>query len=140
MTDDIVNSGALKATCTSDSVKTYTWYRNSKETGEYTKVDPVNYNTGSEIKTNISQDQTQLFPAYDNGEATGARQWYYVEVELTNGEKITSKPIQVTYFKELQNGGFETPTASSDSNQYSNKDYKEDEGVWQTTGTEPAIR
>jgi LPXTG-motif cell wall-anchored protein len=132
--DDIVNSGALKATCTSDSVKNYTWYRNSKETGEYTKVDPVNYNTGSEIKTNISQDQTQLFPAYDNGEATGARQWYYVEVELTNGEKITSDPIQVTYFKELQNGGFENLTATSYSNQYSNEYYKEENGVWQTTG------
>lgn len=135
ITDDIVNSGALKATCTSDSVKSYTWYRNSEETGEYTKVDPVNYNTGSEIKTNISQDQTQLFPAYDNGEATGARQWYYVEVDLMNGEKITSKPIQVTYFKELQNGGFETPTATSYSNQYSNEYYKEENGVWQTTGT-----
>lgn len=133
--DDIVDSGALKATCTSDSVKSYTWYRNSEETGEYTKVDPVNYNTGSEIKTNISQDQTQLFPAYDNGEATGARQWYYVEVDLMNGEKITSKPIQVTYFKELQNGGFETPTTSSASTQFSNKDYKDNEGVWQTTGT-----
>lgn len=132
--DDIVDSGALKATCTSDSVKSYTWYRNSEETGEYTKVDPINYNTGSEIKTNISQDQTQLFPAYDNGEATGARQWYYVEVELTNGEKITSKPIQVTYFRELQNGGFETPTATSYSNQYSNEYYKEENGVWQTTG------
>ena len=133
--DDIVDSGALKATCTSDSVKSYTWYRNSKEIGEYTKVDPVNYNTGSEIKTNISQDQTQLFPAYDNGEATGARQWYYVEVDLMNGEKITSKPIQVTYFRELQNGGFETPTATSYSNQYSNEYYKEENGVWQTTGT-----
>lgn len=135
ITNNIVNSGALEATCTSDSVKSYTWYRNSKKTGEYTKVDPINYNTGSEIKTNISQDQKQLFPAYDNGEATGARQWYYVEVELTNGEKITSKPIQVTYFRELQNGGFETPTATSYSNQYSNEYYKEENGVWQTTGT-----
>ena len=135
ITDDIINSGALKANCTSDSVKNYTWYRSSKETGTYTKVDVVNYNTGSEIKTNISQDQTQLFPAYDNGEATGARQWYKVEVELTNGEKITSKAIQVTYFKELQNGGFETPTATNFSTQYSNAYYKEKEGVWQTTGT-----
>lgn len=136
ITDDIVNSGALKATCTSDSVKSYTWYRNSEEIGEYTKVDPVNYNTGSEIKTNISQNQTQLFPAYDNGEATGARQWYYVEVELMNGEKITSNPIQVTYFKELQNGGFETPTVPESyfNYQYSNAYYKENDGVWQTTG------
>ena len=134
--DDIVDSGALKATCTSDSVKSYTWYRNSEETGEYTKVDPVNYNTGSEIKTNISQNQTQLFPAYDNGEATGARQWYKVEVELTDGEKITSDPIQVTYFKELQNGGFEKPTVPESyfNYQYSNAYYKENEGVWQTTG------
>lgn len=135
ITDDIINSGALKATSTSGSVKTYTWYRSSEKTGTYTKVDAVNYNTGSEIKTNISQDQTQLFPAYDNGEATGARQWYKVEVELTNGEKITSKAIQVTYFKELQNGGFETPTATNFSTQYSNAYYKEKEGVWQTTGT-----
>lgn len=132
--DDIVDSGALIAEYNSNSVKTYTWYRSSKKTGTYTKVDPVNYNTGSEIKTNISQDQKQLFPAYDNGDATGARQWYKVEVELTNGEKITSNPIQVTYFRELQNGGFETPTATSYSNQYSNEYYKEENGVWQTTG------
>lgn len=135
ITDDIVNSGALIAKYNSNSVKTYTWYRSSEKTGTYTKVDPVNYNTGSEIKTNISQDQTQLFPAYDNGDATGARQWYKVEVELTNGEKITSDPIQVSYFKELQNGGFETPTTSKFSTQFSNKDYKDNEGVWQTTGT-----
>lgn len=37
ITNNIVNSGALEATCTSDSVKSYTWYRNSKKTGEYTK-------------------------------------------------------------------------------------------------------
>lgn len=43
ITNNIVNSGALEATCTSDSVKSYTWYRNSKKTGEYTKVDPINY-------------------------------------------------------------------------------------------------
>lgn len=61
ITNNIVNSGALEATCTSDSVKSYTWYRNSKKTGEYTKVDPINYNTGSEIKTNISQDQNNYF-------------------------------------------------------------------------------
>ena len=136
ITDDIVNSGALIAEYNSNSVRTYTWYRNSKKTGTYTKVDPVNYNTGSEIKTNISQDQKQLFPAYDNGEATGARQWYKVEVELTNGEKITSDPIQVSYFKELQNGGFETPTVPESyfNYQYSNAYYKENEGVWQTTG------
>ena len=135
ITDDIVNSGALIAEYNSNSVKTYTWYRSSKKTGTYTKVDPVNYNTGSEIKTNISQDQTQLFPAYDNGEATGARQWYKVEVELTDGGKITSDPIQVSYFKELQNGGFETLTTSEASTQFSNKYYKDNEGVWQTTGT-----
>ena len=135
ITDDIVNSGALIAKYNSNSVKTYTWYRSSEKTGTYTKVDSVNYNTGSEIKTNISQDQTQLFPAYDNGDATGARQWYKVEVGLTNGEKITSDPIQVSYFKELQNGGFETPTTSKFSTQFSNKDYKDNEGVWQTTGT-----
>ena len=139
--DDIVDSGALKATCTSDSVKSYTWYRNSEETGKYTKVDPVNYNTGSEIKTNISQDQTQLFPAYDNGEATGARQWYKVEVELTNGEKITSNPIQVTYFKELQNGGFENPEVGNNLNkQYSNEYYQQNNGVWQTTGIGTGVK
>lgn len=139
--DDIVDSGALKATCTSDSVKSYTWYRNSEETGEYTKVDPVNYNTGSEIKTNISQDQTQLFPAYDNGEATGARQWYYVEVELTDGGKITSDPIQVSYFKELKNGGFEKPEVGNNLNkQYSNEYYQQNNGVWQTTGTGTGVK
>lgn len=137
ITDDIVNSGALKAQYivdegqTAPTITSYKWYRADQKDGTYDEVKKVNYQA-SEIKTNLSEDGKELYPAYDEG----ARKWYKVVVTLANGTTQESAPFQVTYYNQLQNGSFETPTvAGSYNNQWSNAYYKENKGVWQTTGT-----
>lgn len=137
ITDDIVNSGALKAEYkvdegqTAPTITSYKWYRADQKDGTYAEVKKVNYQA-SEIKTNLSEDGKELYPAYDEG----ARKWYKVEVTLANGTTQESAPFQVTYYNQLQNGSFETPTVTGYyNNQWSNAYYKENKGVWQTTGT-----
>lgn len=137
ITDDIVNSGALKAEYkvdegqTAPTITSYKWYRADQKNGTYAEVKKVNYQA-SEIKTNLSEDGKELYPAYDEG----ARKWYKVEVTLANGTTQESAPFQVTYYNQLQNGSFETPTVTGYyNNQWSNAYYKENKGVWQTTGT-----
>lgn len=136
ITDDIVNSGALKAQYivdegqTAPTITSYKWYRADQKDGTYDEVKKVNYQA-SEIRTNLSKDGKELYPAYDEG----ARKWYKVEVTLADGTKSVSAPFQVTYYNQLQNGSFETPTVTGYYNQWSNAYYKENKGVWQTTGT-----
>ena len=137
ITDDIVNSGALKAEYivdegqTAPTITSYKWYRADQKDGLYDEVKKVNYQA-SEIKTNLSEDGKELYPAYDEG----ARKWYKVIVTLEDGATKESAPFQVTYYNQLQNGSFETPTVTGSYNkQWSNADYKENNGVWQTTGT-----
>ena len=137
ITDDIVNSGALKAQYivdegqTAPTITSYKWYRADQKDGTYDEVKKVNYQA-SEIKTNLSEDGKELYPAYDEG----ARKWYKVVVTLENGTESVSAPFQVTYYNQLQNGSFETPTVIGSYNrQWSNAYYKENKGVWQTTGT-----
>ena len=139
ITDDIVNSGALKAEYiteegqTAPTITSYTWYRSDSKEGTYTEVEKVNYQaSATTIKTNLSEDGTELYPAYDEG----ARKWYKVVVTLEDGTESVSAPFQVTYYNQLQNGSFETPTVTSSYNrQWANAYYKENKGVWQTTGT-----
>lgn len=137
ITDDIVNSGALKAQYivdegqTAPTITSYKWYRADQKDGTYDEVKKVNYQA-SEIKTNLSEDGKELYPAYDEG----ARKWYKVKVTLADGITKESAPFQVTYYNQLQNGSFETPTVEGSYNsQWSNAYYKENKGVWQTTGT-----
>lgn len=137
ITDDIVNSGALKAEYkvdegqTAPTITSYKWYRADQKDGTYAEVKKVNYQA-SEIKTNLSEDGKELYPAYDEG----ARKWYKVVVTLKDGTESVSAPFQVTYYNQLQNGSFETPTVTGYyNNQWSNAYYKENKGVWQTTGT-----
>ncbi len=137
ITDDIVNSGALKAQYivdedqTAPTITSYKWYRADQKDGTYAEVKKVNYQA-SEIKTNLSEDGDALYPAYDEG----ARKWYKVEVTFEDGTTQESAPFQVTYYNQLQNGSFETPTVTGYyNNQWSNAYYKGENGVWQTTGT-----
>lgn len=130
--DDIVNTGALKAEYiteegqTAPTITSYTWYRSDSKEGTYTEVEKVNYQaSATTIKTNLSKDGTELYPAYDEG----ARKWYKVEVTLADGTTKESAPFQVTYYNQLQNGSFETPTvAVSYNSQWSNAYYKENKG------------
>lgn len=139
ITDDIVNSGALKAEYivdkgqTAPTITSYKWYRADQKDGTYAEVEKVNYQASeTDIRTNLTKDGKELYPAYDEG----ARKWYKVKVTLEDGATKESAPFQVTYYNQLQNGSFETPTVTgSYSRQWSNAYYKENKGVWQTTGT-----
>lgn len=135
--DKIANDGSLEAKYTPENddtqttVTSYEWYKSDSKDGEYTKVDKVNYQAGTSIVSNISDDGTKLYPAYDDG----ARKWYKVKVTLSdNTTVVESSPYQVAYYNQLQNGSFEEPTYSDRTNQISNANYATD-GVWQTTGT-----
>lgn len=135
--DKIATDGSLEAKYTPENddtqttVTSYEWYKSDSEKGEYTKVEKVNYQAGTSIVSNISDDGTKLYPAYDDG----ARKWYKVKVTLSdNTTVVESSPYQVAYYNQLQNGSFEEPTYSYRTNQISNANYATD-GVWQTTGT-----
>ena len=129
LTDDIVNTGALKAEYTAEAgsaatVTSVKWYRSDSENGTYTEVAKTEYEGN---KSNISDDGWSLYPAFDDG----AQKWYKVKITLSDGTEKEAGPIQVAYYNELQNGSFETPEGN---NSWSNADYKAKGGVWQTTG------
>ena len=134
ITDDIVNTGALKAEYAvkdgeeAVSGVSYTWYRSDSEDGTYTEVEKINYQGD---KTNLSVDGMNLYPAFDDG----ARKWYKVKVTLSDGTEVEAAPVQVVYYNQLQNGSFETPKYDTGMNQVSNESYAQGNGVWQTTGT-----
>ena len=136
--DKIATDGALEAKYkTQDetaqtTVASYEWYKSDSENGEYTKVEKVNYKVGAAIESNISEDGMKLYPAYDDG----ARKWYKVKAILSDSTSVESLSYQVPYYNQLQNGSFETPQyAYHYSNQVSNVMYAQNNGVWQTTGT-----
>lgn len=130
ITDDIVNTGALKAEYTAEdgeetvSGVSCTWYRSDSKDGTYAEVKKVDYQGN---KSNISEDGSKVYPAFDNG----AQKWYKVKATLADGTEIESVPVQVNYYDELKNGSFETPVGNA---QWSNAYYKSNSGVWQTTG------
>lgn len=136
--DKIADDGSLEAkytpadNTTQTTVASYEWYKSDSKDGTYTKVEKTNYQAGTSIVSNISDDGAKLYPAYDDG----ARKWYKVIVTLSdNTTVVKSLPYQVAYYNQLQNGSFEEPTYSSYSNQISNENYATNNGVWQTTGT-----
>ena len=135
--DKIANDGSLEAkytpadNTTQTTVASYEWYKSDSKDGTYTKVEKTNYQAGTSIVSNISDDGAKLYPAYDDG----ARKWYKVKVTLSdNITVVESSPYQVAYYNQLQNGSFEEPTYDHRTNQISNANYATD-GVWQTTGT-----
>lgn len=128
--DNIISDGSLTAVLKDENPPegiTYQWLRADEKNGEYTEVEKINFNNG---ESNLSEDCIKLYPAYDNG----ARKWYKVKVTYPDGTEAESAPFQVPYYNELQNGGFEIPKFRNNSNQSSNAYYKENQGVWQTTG------
>lgn len=127
--DNIIETGTFDAEYNGDgTIESYQWYRSDTRNGEYTPVEKVNYEGGA---SNLSEDASSLYPAYDEG----ARKWYKVEGTLANGDKVISNPLQVPYYNELQNGSFENPIVPDGSNlQYGNDEYMEAGGVWQSTG------
>ncbi len=130
--DNIIDDGSLTAEISGtyeSEISGYEWYSSDSQNGEYTLVEKKNFRGG---KTNISDDGTKLYPAFDDG----AQKWYKVRVVYADNATVESDPYQVPYFDSLQNGGFEK-VVNNRANyvQYSNSKYKENGGVWQTTGT-----
>ena len=134
--DDIANTGALKAEYLNDDGSTIEitsciWSSSDEENGTYTPVEKVNYKAGIGTKSNLSEDGKELFPAFDGG----ARKWYKVQVTLADKTTSESRPYQVPYYNQLQNGSFEKVTVNYwFYNQFTNEQYASAGGVWQTTG------
>lgn len=152
ITDSIMTDGLLRATPDAqhddtDDV-TYKWYK-SVNNGEYTEV--TQRKVGDNYK--LAEDGSTINIAYDEGALNSAANrtsvQYKVRAYLDNEELCESAPYSVQYWNELQNGGFEKPvvsvanavvgsdqTAGVGSNwQFSNENYRNKGGVWQTTGT-----
>lgn len=152
ITDNIMTDGLLRATPDAqhddtDDV-TYKWYK-SVNNGEYTEV--TQRKVGDNYK--LAEDGSTINIAYDEGALNSAANrtsvQYKVRAYLDNEELCESAPYSVQYWNELQNGGFEKPvvsvanavvgsdqTAGVGSNwQFSNENYRNKGGVWQTTGT-----
>ena len=152
ITDSIMTDGLLRATPDAqhddtDDV-TYKWYK-SVNNGAYTEV--TQRKVGDNYK--LAEDGSTINIAYDEGALNSAANrtsvQYIVKAYLNDELLCTSEPYSVQYWNELQNGGFEKPvvsaanavvgsgqTAGVGSNwQFSNENYRNKGGVWQTTGT-----
>lgn len=153
ITDSIMTDGLLRATPDAqhddtDDV-TYKWYK-SVNNGTPTEV--TQRKVGDNYK--LAEDGSTINIAYDEGalnSAANRRSVQYIVKAYLNDELLcTSEPYSVQYWNELQNGGFENPvvsvanavvdsgrqTAGVGSNwQFSNENYRNKGGVWQTTGT-----
>lgn len=129
--DKIIEDGSLTSEISgtyASEISGYEWYSSDSENGTYTLIEKKSFRGG---KTNISDDGTKLYPAFDDG----AQKWYKVKVTYADSATVESAPYQVPYFDSLQNGGFEKVVNERNYVQYSNANYKEKGGVWQTTGT-----
>ena len=135
----------------------FVWYR-SINGGEYTAQEPTEYtsNTGKKLGYDIKTDGSELYIALNGGalgyknngqENTSVK--YQVKVfqkrdignnGLPTAEAAavaTSREYVVTSYYEVRNGGFETPSmkdSASSNQQYTNDNYKNLLGVWQSTG------
>lgn len=145
--------GKLTASFSGSGIS-YVWYR-SINGGEWELQKPTTYTnpSGTSLGSDIKADGTELYIAlnggalgYKNGSVMNTSVKYQVKVyntsDLENGvpksgttARGTSDEYNVTSYYELQNGSFETPVIESYMSQVSNSDYKDNGGVWQTTGT-----
>ena len=136
----------------------FVWYR-SINGGEYTPQEPTEYtsNTGKKLGYDIKTDGSELYIAlnggalgYKNNGQENTNVKYQVKVfrksDIGNNglpaaeatAVATSREYVVTSYYEVRNGGFETPSmesSTSSNKQYTNDNYKNLGGVWQSTGT-----
>ena len=134
----------------------YVWYRSINGATAERQI-PTQYSstTGTNLGKDISSDGKELYIALNGGALgyNGNNSVTYTveaysksdlnEYGLPNdGATVlaTSSVYNVTGYYEVQNGSFETPSVTdyhqnTNNWQFSNKNYKNLKGVWQTTGT-----
>lgn len=166
-------SSALQQEGTASN-KTYTWYKTVTNSSGVTTTSQVSrrltgqhynieYNPASRTWLDVEADEGGL------NETDQTSVQYYVELNYTDNkgkaQTLRSNTIDIQYYSQLENGGFETPVeyivsepktsnghngyngsqntaagfgkAPGGGGQISNGDYKTAGGVWQTTGTGP---
>ena len=140
----------------------YVWYRSINGAAEEQQI-PTQYSstTGTNLGKDISTDGKDLYIAlnggalkYNGNNLVTYKVKAYAKNDLNEyglprdgvTALATSSVYNVTGYYEVQNGSFETPIVTdyhqnTNNWQFSNKNYKDLGGVWQTTGTHaPDIR
>lgn len=134
----------------------YVWYRSINGAAEEQQI-PTQYSstTGTNLGKDISTDGKDLYIAlnggalkYNGNNSVTYKVEAYAKNELNEyglprdgvTALATSSVYNVTGYYEVQNGSFETPIVTdhhqnTNNWQFSNENYKNLEGVWQTTGT-----
>ena len=137
----------------------YVWYRSINGATEEQQI-PTQYSstTGTNLGKDISTDGKDLYIAlnggalkYNGNNSVTYKVKAYAKNDLNEyglpkdgvTALATSSVYNVTGYYEVQNGSFETPIVTdhhqnTNNWQFSNENYKELGGVWQTTGTHDA--
>lgn len=152
--DDIMKDGNLKpemddaltAKVNSAESVTYKWLKNVNNSG-YTEVQK----SKSGDLYNLSDDGSELNVALDGGflksespAQTSVKYKLMLEIKNVDGttEQYESNEFNNPYWNELENGSFETPSlkdAKDTNKQYTNEEYKNGNGVWQSTASIASI-
>ena len=137
--DDIASDGYLRAEVNDEiqeqidqavqagETVTYVWSK-SEYGSQFSEVELEK--SGSDY--NIAEDGKALDVIIDGADKEKQTK-YKVAVYIGDSEQPIAESVEyeIPYYKQIQNGSFETPVGNK---QWSNKDYKEEGGVWQTTG------
>lgn len=140
--DNISPDGLLKAVAGGDLQQqlnqaegqgnkvSYVWYKSENGEGfeEVTEI-----KSGDEF--NIQQDGKALDIIIDGADKANETK-YKVVVFIEDDKVAESAEFEIPYYTRIQNGGFENPESDRKvgEGQWSNEDYAEEGGVWQTTG------
>ena len=148
ITDAIKSEGLLRATIDAelqakiDEAKEkgteieYVWYK-SENGGDFEKV--ALEKSGDEY--NLKEDYYRALDVIIDKADKATETKYQAALEIGGKEEARSTTFEIPYYRKIQNGSFEVPDSDRSqysnqviSNQWSNEDYKNADGVWQTTG------
>ena len=136
ITDNVKEDGTFVANYSAALAdgQTYRWVRSASENGKYS---PVESKRVSGKSYNVDPaDPSKINVVLDGHDDETQHYWYKVQIVNADGTVAqVSHPKQVTYNYQLMNGSFEKPVVTGSYNhQYSNKEYLDNGGYWQTTG------
>ena len=137
ITDNVKADGTFVANYsgTLEDGQYYRWVRSTSQDGTYSTVESKRV-SGKSYNVDPS-DTSKINVVLDGHDDESQHYWYKLQIVNADGKVAAeSHPKQNTYNYQLRNGGFETPAVTSGYNhQYSNDDYLDNGGYWQTTGT-----